>query len=83
MLSYNCVTVTLRSCFEAINVFENTILWILRFVLTLLLLNTTCSVLANSGDPDQLASQNPGSSNLTGWKLEVGVASKFIQHEKG
>ena len=62
--------------------------------LTLLLLNMTCSVLANSVDPDQLASeeakssgsalfvikhmnlyQQPGSSNLTGRKLEVGVAS--------
>ena len=62
--------------------------------LTLLLLNTTCSVLANSVDPDQLASeeanwagsalfvikyvnfcQKSGSSNLIGWKLEVGVAS--------
>ena len=49
--------------------------------------------LANSVDPDQLASeanwsesalflikyvnfyQKPGSSNLIGWKLEVGVAS--------
>ena len=58
------------------------------------MLNTTCPVLANSVDPDQLASseanwsgsalfvikyvnfyQNPGSSNLIGWKLEVGVAS--------
>ena len=57
-------------------------------------LNTTCPVLANSVDPDQLASeeanwsgsalfaikyvnlyQQPGSSNLIGWKLEVGVAS--------
>ena len=54
----------------------------------------TCTVLANSVDPDQLASeeanwsgsalfvikyvnfyQKPESSNLTGWKLEVGVAS--------
>ena len=62
--------------------------------LTLLLLNMTCPVLANSVDPDQLASseanwsgfalfvikyvnfyQKPRSSNLTGWKLEVGVAS--------
>ena len=62
--------------------------------LTLLLLNTTCPVLANSVDPDQLASeeanwsgsalfvikyasfyQKPGSSNLIGWKLEVGMAS--------
>ena len=62
--------------------------------LTLLLLNMTCPVLANSEDPDQLASeeanwagsalfvttyvnvyQKPGSSNLIGWKLEVGVAS--------
>ena len=71
-------------------------------LLTLLLLSTTCPVLANSVDPDQLASeeanwsgsalfvikyvnfyQKPGSSNLIGWKLEVGVASLFIQHEKG
>ena len=62
-------------------------------VLTLLLLSTTCPALANSVDPDQLASseanwsgsalfviqyenlyQQPGSSNLIGWKLEVGVA---------
>ena len=62
--------------------------------LTLLLLNMTCPVLANSVDPDQLASseanwsgsalfvikyvnfyQKPESSNLIGWKLEVGVAS--------
>ena len=62
--------------------------------LTLHLLNTTCPVLANSVDPDQLASEeanwsesalfvikyvnfylNAGSSNLIGWKLEVGVAS--------
>ena len=61
---------------------------------TLLLLNTTCPVLANSVDPDQLASeeanwsgsalfvikyvnfnQKPRSSNLIGWKLEVGLAS--------
>ena len=27
--------------------------------------------------------QKPGSSNLIGWKLEVGVASKFIQYDKG
>ena len=70
--------------------------------LTLLLLNTSCPVLANSVDPDQLASeetnwsgsalfvikyvnfyQKPGSSNLIGWKLEVGLASLFIQQEKG
>ena len=62
--------------------------------LTLLLLNTTCRVLENSVDPDQLASeetnwsgsalfiikyvnfyQKPRSSNLIGWKLEVGVAT--------
>ena len=62
--------------------------------LTLLLLNMSCPVLANSVDPDQLDSeeanwsgsapfvikyvnfyQNPGSSNLIGWKLEAGVAS--------
>ena len=55
--------------------------------LTLLLLNTTCPVLANSVDPDQLAEsalfvikyvdfyQKHESSNLIGWKLEVGVAS--------
>ena len=71
-------------------------------LLTLLLLSTTCPVLANSVDPDQLASeeanwsgsalffikyvnfdQKPGSNNLIGWKLEVGVASSFIQHDKG
>ena len=62
-------------------------------MLVLLLLNMTCPVLANSVDPDQLASeanwsrsalfvikyvnfyQKTGSSNLTGWKLEVGMAS--------
>ena len=62
--------------------------------LTLLLLNTTCSILANSVDPDQLASEEANwsgsalfvikylnlyeqleSSNLIGWKLEVGMAS--------
>ena len=62
--------------------------------LTILLLSTTCPVLANSVDPDQLASeeanwsgsalfvikyvnfyQKPGSSNLIGWKLEVGMPS--------
>ena len=62
--------------------------------LTLLLLNTTCPVLANSVDPDQLASEEANwsgsalfvikyvnfyqklrSSNLIGWKLEVGVSS--------
>ena len=62
--------------------------------LTPLVLNTTCPVLANSVEPDQLASevanwsgsalfvikyvnfyQKHGSSNLIGWKLEVGVAS--------
>ena len=62
--------------------------------LNLLLLNTACPVLANSVDPDQLASeeakwsgsalfvikyvkfyQKLRSSNLIGWKLEVGVVS--------
>ena len=71
-------------------------------MLTLLLLNTTCPVLANSVDPDQLASeeanwsgsalfvvkfvnmhQQPRSNNLIGWKLEVGLASEFIQQDKG
>ena len=66
------------------------------------MLNMTCPVLANSVDPDQLASeeanwsesalfvikyvnfyQKPESSNLIGWKLEVGMASQFIQHDKG
>ena len=65
-----------------------------HFPLTLLLPNMTFPVLANSVDPNQLASeeanwsvsarfvikyvkfyQNPGSSNLIDWKLEVGVAS--------
>ena len=27
--------------------------------------------------------QQPGSSNLIGWKLEVGMVSLFIQHGKG
>ena len=67
-----------------------------RQLITFLLLNKTCPVLANSVDPDQLASeeanwsgsalfvikyvnfyQKPRSSNLIGWKLEVGVASLF------
>ena len=57
------------------------------------MLNMACPVLADSVDPDQLASeanwsgsalfvikyvnlcQKPGSSNLIGCKLEVGVAS--------
>ena len=62
-------------------------------MLTRLLLHTTCPVLANSVDPDQLASSEAnwsgsalfviknenfykklGSSNLIGWKLEVGMA---------
>ena len=49
--------------------------------LTLLLLNRTCPALANSVDPDQLASEEmnfykkPGSSNLIAWKLEMSVAS--------
>ena len=66
------------------------------------MLTTTCPVLANSEDPDQLASeeanwsgsalfaikyvnfyQKPESSNLFGWKLEVGMVSEFIQHDKG
>ena len=74
--------------------FEQAKFTISRCILPLLLLNTTCPVLANSVDPDQLASeeanwsgsalfvikyvnfyQKPGSSNLIGWKLEVGVAS--------
>ena len=63
-------------------------------MLILLLLHTSCPFLANSGNPDKLASeeanwsgsalfvikyvnfyQKPGSSNLIGWKLEVGVVS--------
>ena len=63
--------------------------------LTLLLLNTSCPVLANNVDLDQLAPEEanwsgsalfvikyvnfykkkPGSINLIGWKLEVGMAS--------
>ena len=27
--------------------------------------------------------QLPGSNNLIGWKLEVAVASEFVQHDKG
>ena len=70
------------------------IIGMLQWNLTLLLLNMTCTVLANSVDTDQLASseanwvgsalfvikyvnfyQKPKSSNLIGWKLEVGVTS--------
>ena len=63
-------------------------LLILHMLKTLLLLNMICPVLANSVDPDQLASeealfvikyvnfyQKPRSSNLIGWKLEVGMVS--------
>ena len=79
----------LMLCFYLFSEFAN-----ISCILTLLLLSTTCPVLANSADPDQLASeeanwpgsalfviqyvnlyQQPGSSNLIGWKLEVGVAS--------
>ena len=70
------------------------VLVLLELKIKFLLLNTNCPVLANSVDPDQLASeeanwsgsalfviknvnfyQEPGSSDLIGWKLEVGVAS--------
>ena len=57
-------------------------------MLTLILLNPDYPAFANSVDPDQLASgsalfaiqcvnlyQQSGSSNLIGWKLEVGVAT--------
>ena len=27
--------------------------------------------------------QQPGSRSLIGWKLKVGMASEFIQHDKG
>ena len=64
-------------------------------MLTLVLLNPDMLCFSNSVDPGQLASsasfvikyvnyyQQPGSSNLIGWKLEMGVASLFIQHGKG
>ena len=70
-------------------------LWTTRpWLLSLIFSYLHEKILANSVDPDQLASseanwsgsalfviqdvnlyQQPGSSNLTGWKLEVGVAS--------
>ena len=72
----------------------STATYVFREKLALFLLNMSCHVLANSIDPDQLASkeanwsgsalfvikyvnfyQKPGSSNLIGWKLEVGMAS--------
>ena len=81
-----CKNIYTRSCLSELTAKQQQ--------LTLLLLNTTCLVLANSVDPDQLASeednwsgsalfalkyvnlyQQPGSSNLIGWKLEVGGAS--------
>ena len=79
--------------------FKHFILYFLNYIfpfmfLTFLMLITTCPVLENSVDPDQLASseanwsesalfvinyvnfyQKPRSSNLIGWKLEVGMAS--------
>ena len=61
------------------------------YALILLFLNTTCLVLANIVDPDSEEAnwsgsalfvikyvnfyQKLGSSNLIGWKLEVGMAS--------
>ena len=67
---------------------SNPVSYTWEFLLTLLLLNTTCPILANSVDPEANWSgsalfvikyvnfyQKPGSSNLIGWKLEVGVAS--------
>ena len=58
-----------------------------EFILTFLLLNTTCPVLANSTEEANWSGsalfvfqyvnlyQQPGSGNLIGWKLEVGMAS--------
>ena len=64
---------------------KHDLVWFLLY-LTLLLLSTTCPVLANSVEANWSGSalfvikyvnfyQKPGSSNLISWKLEVGVAS--------
>ena len=68
----------------------------MKKILTLLVLNTTCPVLANSVEEEANWSgsalfvikyvnlyKKPRTSNLIGWKLEVGVASSFIQQGKG
>ena len=66
-------------------------------MLTLLLLNMTCPVLANSVDSLEANwsgsalsvikyvnfYQKHDSSNLIGWKLEVGMASQFIRQGNG
>ena len=84
----------LRRVYKSILENAKSIRRVYKGILALLLLNTRCPVLANSVDPDQLASeeanwsgsaqfvikyvnfyQKPGSSNLIGWKLEVGMAS--------
>ena len=84
------------------NVLSSCTVKVTTWGLILLLLNTTWPVLANSVDPDQLASkeanwsgsalfvikyvnfyQKPRSCDLIGWKLEVGMTSYFIQHDKG
>ena len=44
-------------------------------MLTLLLLNTTCPVLANSVDPDQLASEE---ANWSGYALFVIKICEFL-----
>ena len=47
---------------------SDTYMWLISKVLTLLLLNTTCPDLANSVDPDQLASEE---AILSGSALSV------------
>ena len=50
--------------------------WEIREILTILLLNKTCPVLANSADPDQLASEE---TNWSGSALFVIKYVNFYQ----
>ena len=58
-----------------------------QYTLIFVLLNADMPSFANSVDPDLFAIQylnlyqKPGSSNLIGWKFEVGMSSQFIQHD--
>ena len=60
-----------------------------RIMYTLVLMNPGTSEEANRSDSALFAIKyvnlykQSGSSNLIGWKLDVGVASYFIQQDKG
>ena len=61
-----------------------------KFILTLVLLNAFANSVKKPTSRSALLVtmyvilyQQPGSSNLIGWKIEMGMASWFIQHDKG